>query len=115
VAFSVARPASDFCRQRPSGIDLDRPPTPVGTPDPVRAGSGELRSRGRRVCFATVGMTKFEVVAIFQHPNKLGGRPRSLSAVFCFQLRLALVRPDSCARLDALPHLGLQSGRVGPF
>jgi hypothetical protein len=29
VAFSVARAATDFCRQRPSGFDLDRPSTPV--------------------------------------------------------------------------------------
>ena len=32
VAFSVARPAADFRRQRPPGLDLDRPPTPVRTP-----------------------------------------------------------------------------------
>ena len=37
-------------------------------------------------------------------PNPLGGRPRSLSAVFRLQLGLALVRPDRRARFGALPH-----------
>ena len=32
VAFSVARPAANFRRQRPSGFDLDRPPTPLRAP-----------------------------------------------------------------------------------
>jgi hypothetical protein len=75
VAFSVTRLAADFRRQRPSGIDLDRPPTPIRTRRPIgrpchlTASSPCLRGVGaRRMHTACVPEAK--VPATAENPQK---------------------------------------------